>query len=254
MIIIDNHIHSKLSCDSNIEVIDLINKAIYLDYQGITITEHMDLLPFELAENGLFSLKHYETQINALRQKFPEFSIGIGLEIGDYQRVREQADSLTKEIGLDLVLGAVHFLSDNTNVAIPLPHPLSKHAALDYYKANLEIVTTCNIDVLAHLGVYKRYYTSSPDESHCLPVVREMFKVMIDRGIALEINYSAFRKNYKRLLPEPEYISIYRDLGGHLFSIGSDSHHIEHFHDNYHMLPDFLANAEITEKGILIIG
>jgi len=251
MIKVDNHIHSKYSCDSNIIAQDLINKAISLSYSRITFTEHVDLLPFELAANGLFSLVEYEANLAQWRASNPGIAVGMGLEIGDYQRVRDMATSLLEQVKADMVLGAVHFLSDNTNVAIPLPHPLDALARMDYYRLNLQLAQTCDIDVLAHLGVYKRYYQAPPDEKECLPVIRDIFAVMISRGIALEINYSAYRKQYRRLMPDPEYISLYLDMGGTLFSIGSDSHHIDHFDDHYHHVPGFLDNAILLENGIL---
>jgi hypothetical protein len=51
--------------------------------------------------------------------------------------------------------------------------------------------------VLAHLGVYKRYYPEAPDESFALSLIKEVFRKMISKGIALELNFSAYRKPYK---------------------------------------------------------
>jgi histidinol-phosphatase (PHP family) len=251
MIRIDNHIHSNYSCDSKLEAMDLIIKAIELQYKRITFTEHVDLLPFELAVNGLLPLQKYRNSVIKLREQFPQPEIGLGIEIGDFHRTRELAEALVVEIQPDLVLGAVHFLSDNTNVAIPLPHSLDRSAQLDYYRENLKLVSTCDIDVLAHLGVYKRYYDTQPDESLCLPVIRDIFSVMIERGIALEINYSAYRKRYRHLMPEPQQISLFQEMGGKLFSIGSDTHALYHFHDNYHQLPSFLSAASLADNGLL---
>ncbi|MCB5269199.1 MAG: hypothetical protein WCS58_05365, partial [Candidatus Cloacimonadaceae bacterium] len=37
------------------------------------------------------------------------------------------------------------------------------------------------------------------------------------------------RKAYQSVIPEPQYIDLYRSLGGNLFSLGSDAHRIDHF-------------------------
>lgn len=239
---IDYHLHTEYSYDSNLKADDLINKAISLNYDAIAITEHLDLLPYELSRFGLPAFHKYFKNIAALKEKYASAPLRIsgGLEIGDFQRVRSFADDLLAQFKPELILGAVHFLTDHTNVAMPLKQPLSKAQIDEYYRHNLELVSQCQIRVLAHLGVYKRYYSDTPDESHCEDILRDIFQVMIDRQIALEINFSSFRKPYARLLPEPGQIELYRSLGGNLFSIGSDSHQLDHFDAHYADLPGWL--------------
>lgn len=248
----DNHLHTEFSWDSALKAVPLIEKAISLGYTGITITEHLDLLPQEFCEYGVFALQRYREHIAKLRAEYPQISIQTGLEIGDYHSVRDFAKSLLDYAPVDFVIGSVHFLSDGTNVAIPLSAPLSPEQQRDYYRQNLALVTQCDIDVLGHLGVFKRYYRQTPDESNCRDLIAEIFAVMISRGIALEINYSAFRKDYRQLMPEPEYLDLYRGMGGKLFSVGSDSHHLDHFHDHYRHLPDFLGHCRVGDKNILM--
>ncbi len=244
---IDYHIHTVYSNDSRIKAEDLIHKAILLKYDAIAITEHLDLLPYELSDFGIPSFRKYERHIKALRDRFTDSPLKIicGAEIGDYHRVQDYALEFISHLELELILGAVHFTSDHTNVAIPMRSPLDKARVEDYYRQNLELVQTCDINILAHLGVYKRYYTEVPDESHCNSIIADIFRVMIDRGIVLEINYSAFRKPYQRLLPELHHIEIYRELGGELFSVGSDSHLLEHFDECYDKLPGWLFDGSV---------
>ena len=142
---------------------------------------------------------------------------------------KEYALALVEDIQLDIILGSVHFLSDNTNVAVPLKKPLTKEQVRNYYLQNLALVSRCNIDVLAHLGVYKRGYHYIPDESIFYPLIKDILATMIDRNIALEINYSSLRRGYPTFIPEIPILEMYLDLGGKLFSLGSDAHQIEHF-------------------------
>ncbi|MDD2332037.1 MAG: hypothetical protein PHI68_05225, partial [Candidatus Cloacimonetes bacterium] len=122
------------------------------------------------------------------------------------------------------------------NVAIPINRALKKSDIEDYYLQNLKLVSDCEIDVLAHLGVYKRFLSERPDETTSKAIIEDIFKVMIDRHIALEINFSSFRKVYQSLLPEPDILELYYSLGGRLISLGSDSHKLDHFNDSYHKL------------------
>lgn len=244
---VDYHLHTEYSWDSKLKAEDLINKAISLDYSLIAITEHLDLLPYELARWGLPSFDKYVKHMAALKEKHASSPLRIicGIEVGDYHRVRHFARDFLAELELELTLGAVHFLGDDTNVAIPLAKPLSSAQIRDYYAQNLELVTTCEIDALAHLGVYKRYYIEAPDESDSLPLIRDIFQAMIGKGIALEVNFSGLRKPYGQTIPEPRYIELYRDLGGELFTIGSDAHLLEHFDLHYDLLPAWLFEPPI---------
>jgi histidinol-phosphatase (PHP family) len=236
----DYHIHTEYSYDSFIKSDDLMQKAINLEYDEIAITEHLDLLPEELSVYGLPSLKKYRAYTQALQTKYPSITLRTGIEIGDYHRVRDFAYQLIAGFDFFPILGSVHFLSDHTNVAIALKKPLDKSQIRDYYKNNLELVSTCEIDVLAHLGVYKRYYDHCPDESYVLDIIADIFQVMIKRKIALEINLSSLHKPYRQTVPEPKYIELYRDLGGTLFSIGSDAHILDRFGDA-HLIAESLG-------------
>lgn len=232
---IDYHIHTDFSIDSSIKLSELIPHAIRLGYSELVITEHLDFLPQEQTKLGIPSLKDYRNHITKMQKYFQEIRLYFGIEVGDYQSVKDIAEPIIKQNNFELILGSVHFIKNRINVAIPIKEKLTKSDILDYYEQNLLLAETCEINVLAHLGVYKRYFKSAPDETHCLPVIHRIFEVMIDNGIALEINYSCMRKNYKHLIPENHYLLIYKNLGGNLVTIGSDSHTIGHFDDNYEL-------------------
>lgn len=225
----DFHIHTEFSYDSRIKGKELLQRAIELGYQEIAITEHLDLLPQEVKLYGLPSLRKYSAYIDALRLEYPEITLHKGIELGDYHHVKEYAETIIQGYDLYPILGSVHFLSDQINVAIPMPSELNPAQVRDYYEQNLELVSICDIDVLAHLGVYKRYYNTPPDEREHESLIREIFGVMIQKGIALEINFSSLYKPYQRCLPEPYYLELFQKMGGTKIVYGSDAHRIENF-------------------------
>jgi histidinol-phosphatase (PHP family) len=244
----DYHIHTEDSFDSTIKAEALAIRAIELGYDEIAITEHLDLLPEELSVNGLPSLTKYKARIRALQAKYSQLSILCGVEIGDYHRVKDFAASLIAGLDFDLVLGSVHFLANHTNVAMPLKKPLTDAEVTEYYQHNLELVSTCDIDVLAHLGVYKRHYKYVPDESMALPIIKSIFEVMITRNIALEINFGALRRGYPNFHPEPEHLELYHNMGGKLFSVGSDAHHLQNFDDFRLSIPSIYRNSSFRTR------
>lgn len=241
----DYHIHTEYSWDSSLKAADLIAKAISLNYSAIAITEHLDLLPAEMLECGVPAFAKYLRDLRSLAEPAAGKGLRViaGIEVGDYQRVHSYAAAVLERLRPDLVLGAVHFLADGTNVAIPLRQALSSAQVQDYYRQNLKLVRCCKIDVLAHLGVYKRYYQNVPDETRYLGILRDIFQAMIERGIALELNFSGLRKPYGRVLPEPDQLELYRALGGELITFGSDAHRLDHFDDHLADLPAALGQA-----------
>lgn len=225
----DYHIHTEFSYDSVIKGDALMAKAISLHYDEIAITEHLDLLPLELSNYGLPSLKKYHVYTKLLQKRYPQIKLRSGIEIGDYHLLRDYAKELISGFDFFPILGSVHFLRDHTNVAIPLKKPLSDAQIRNYYENNLALVSECDIDILAHLGVYKRYYDYRPDERLVQGLIKDIFKTMIKRKIALEINLSSLRKPYRESIPEPDYLQLYQELGGELISVGSDAHLLENF-------------------------
>ncbi len=237
----DFHIHTEFSADSHVTQQQIVNLAIECGYSSIAITEHLDLSPQELTIYGIPSLTRYKASIFQLRKNNPQIKIHFGIEVGDFHTVKPWADRIIQAMDFDLILGSVHFVDQHLNIAVPFQPLLSPALITDYYEQNLALVETCDIHVLAHLGVYKRYYNAKPDETHCNSLIDKIFAVMIQKGIALEINFSSFRKTYQSLLPEPMYIRRYHQLGGKLVTIGSDSHKAEHFDDNYHLAAQIVS-------------
>jgi histidinol-phosphatase (PHP family) len=231
---IDYHIHSTFSADAFSEMEDIVRKAIQRGYTEIAFTEHYDLLPSEIAVYGVPPYSKYQERIAELQQKYPEIKILLGIEAGEMHLVPMLYNQITKDRRPELLIASIHLLSDGKNTSVPFEIPLKSSETRDYYAENLKLVKLCSFDILGHLGIYKRYYKAHPlEDDECLDLVTEIFKEMIQKNIALEINFSGLRKTLHSLIPEPAHIQLYRDLGGKLLTLGSDSHHVDQFDDLY---------------------
>lgn len=228
----DYHIHTKYSIDSSMNAKDIIVKAIDLKYDEIAITEHLELWPWEVQAYGLPSLKKYHSYLNKLKEDYPQIKVYCGLEIGDYHWHKEAILPILEGLDFFPILGSIHFITDRTDVALPLKKPLDKAQVKDYYLNNLKLVENCEIDVLAHLGVYKRYYNFCPDEKEYYPILKDIFAAMIAKGISLEINLMSLKRPFDEILPDPPLLELYYDMGGKLINIGSDTHYLKDFEDN----------------------
>ena len=97
-----------------------------------------------------------------------------------------------------------------------------------YYRDNLDMVRTTDIDICAHLSSAVRYFMTR----HGIYVsveqfreqIEEILKILIAKGIALEVNFATYPET-GITSPHLWIIQLYRDLGGYLITLASDAHH-----------------------------
>lgn len=244
---IDYHLHGEFSSDSRMSYDELCIKAIENGYHEIAITEHFDCLVSEIYHYGIPSYNEYFKRIEQIKKKYPKLNILFGVELGEYHRIKNLADSILDYHKPELKIGSIHILTDGKNISVPFEEPMTPKQVEDYYQENLLLVEKCDINILGHLGIYKRYLTKQPDETALLPIIDKIFQTIIAKDIALEVNYSPLRKSYNNLIPEPSLIKRYLKLGGQLITLGSDSHTIETFDDYYLKAVEVMKKCDINQ-------
>lgn len=60
------------------------------------------------------------------------------------------------------------------------------------------------------------------------PLAAEILTTVIADGKGIEVNTSCFRYGLPDLTPSAQILKLYRDLGGEIITLGSDSHKKEH--------------------------
>ena len=86
-----------------------------------------------------------------------------------------------------------------------------------------------NYSVLGHLDLIVRYDKAGiyPFEE-VRPLIEEILKTVIADGKGIEINTSSRRYGLADSTPSKEILKLYRELGGRIITIGSDTHKPEH--------------------------
>lgn len=235
----DYHIHSYFSKDSKLNPEKLIQKAIDLNYSQIAFTDHLEFLFPEWSFHEDVSYSENYNFFSDLKAKYADrINILRGIEIGEYYKTTSQVKDYFGDLKPDLVLGSIHTLFPKKDISLPFEQPLSESEIIKYYKYNLEMVEKCDIDILAHLGIFARFV--SHDIKAGLPICRDIFQVMLEKKIALEINYSGLRKSTKQMIPHFEVLDKYAIEGGTRISIASDTHQLSDFDDNYEQVMTML--------------
>ena len=246
MNLIDCHTHTQFSVDSDADIIQMIEKAISLGLSAYAVTDHCECNRWYSEEyyKGEEGYKFYNfgqdfeksvSAVTSLKKKYPDFNLLCGVELGQATQDIEIAEKVVSDNRLDFVIGSVHQLPKTDDFCF-----------LDYQKYSsaeiknlleryfLEINKICNwgkFDVLGHLTYNLRYMHSAlgydPDISPYDDIIADSFKKLIQHGKGIEINTSGLRQSYGQTFPNLKYIKLFRQLGGEIISVGSDSHTVE---------------------------
>lgn len=216
-LMVDCHVHSCISFDSNVSKLDMIKHAISQKFNYLCFTDHYDLLSRE----GFIQVNYNWSEAQKTQKEVNnifgnQIEIGFGLELGSAY-INPSVMKDLKEFNLDFVLGAIH----NTTPEFKCVD----YSRLDYrnidvnqlFKLYLDqiyyLIKWGEFDSLAHI-LYPLRYIKRDKQNIILDDFSEqlisILKLLIGKNIALEINTRDLLLNYS----EYEFIlKLYRELG-----------------------------------------
>ena len=231
----DQHLHTCFSYDTSPGGTpeQIINKAISLGLDGISITDHLDPLWPEDRFPSIIDLPSYEKALKQAEKTAaniaPDLFFAKGIELG-LMPVPEALSICTDAVTnfpYDFVIASIH---TSPTAPIDLPDFLDgrtvKEINEEYYTLLFDSITMYkNYDVLGHLNAIDRYTDSYAPEDVYMPFVDEILKLAISDGKGIEINTSAFRYGISdRGTPSQAILNRFKELGGEIVTIGSDAH------------------------------
>lgn len=238
--IYDLHVHTHYSIDADkSDENSLLRKASNakkMGYSGIAFTDHFDAnLVIENIEPH--DSENIKRDINKARKELcsDSFRIINGIELGTQRYFEDFCNTEILKYGYDMVISSVHIPgADNRNLLSKAElDKWSDKEITDVFELYLDdLVYTakyCDFDILAHITYPMRYFRRF-GKDHLVPVEKyidlfdEIFRQLMYRGKALEVNTSGLRQGHGEAYPCNSLIKRYIELGGELFTIGSDSH------------------------------
>ncbi len=230
----DTHSHTNNSLDSTQSIDDLCQSAIKKGLNAITVTDHADMEDFFEA-NTIARIEHSLKDTEYAQNKYKALKIYKGVELSGYYHSPQKADEFLKSLDFDLIIGSVHYaktkevdtfysLLDFTGFSDTEIYSFLK----EYFKNMKIMAEKMDFDILAHLSCPLRYLNGKYNKNMTLDdfekEIEEILSLIIERGIALEVNTSGLSGFYKELMPKRHIIEKYFDMGGRFITIGSDSH------------------------------
>ena len=230
------HVHTSDSPDADIPAWRLVQKGKENNLRGIGFVAHLDLNPEDFCY-AAFNAASYDESINRAESEAEgRLSVMKGLEVGEPHVYEKQVKDLVDYPNYDFITGALHTVEGIGMI-------LGKEVFADgdpmeivkeYYSETLRMVEVSDIDILAHMGLFRRGLALAGlrydfNEMQLWPeTIDRILKVLIERKIALELNTSGLRRAEKMTYPIPAILERFRELGGTLVTLGSDTHREPH--------------------------
>ena len=273
----DYHLHCEFSDDSRERMENQIEQAIALGLDEICFTDHVDYgIKKDWSEGGIqwrgsdsvssgaegldpmanVNYPEYFSKLDRMRETYKgRITIKKGLEFGIQTHTcgqyRRLYDTYRKE--LDFVLLSMHQVHDQEFWTQDFQRSRSQREYNEeYYREIYEVQKLFkDYSVLAHLDLICRY-----DRNGIYPfekvkdLIAEILTLAIRDGKGIELNTSSWKYGLPDTQPSRDILRLYKDLGGHIITVGSDAHTAarmgDHLEEALEQLKDYSKVAIAT--------
>ena len=231
----DYHIHTKYSFDGAPEAdVDCIcESAIQKGISHIAVTDHFEA---NAGAEGLYTpfdaKSAFEDIVRAKEKYRGKLHITYGMEIGQANQYPDVANALLGDFPVEFVLASLHNLHGKQDfyfMDFKNMHLSDAYSLYEEYLCEMRQILNSldKITSIGHITYPHRYMAQAGmdfDFSQFYGELSDIFKIMVNRDIALEVNTSTYAKGLGFCMPDIDILSLYRDCGGKLITIGSDAH------------------------------
>ena len=246
----DYHVHTEFSDDSDYLMEDVIKDAITMKMDEICFTDHVDYGikrdfddprgmhyrkggPGEPEKMPLANVDYpkYFEKIEFLRKKYPEIVIKQGMEFGIQMHTIDLYQKLFDKDSFDFIILSCHQVEDKEFWTQDFQKGRTQQEYNErYYQEILDVIKNYkDYSVLGHLDLISRYDENGPYPFEKIkPMIQEILEIVIKDEKGIEVNTSSHRYGLKDSQPSRDILKLYKELGGKIITIGSDSHKIEH--------------------------
>lgn len=248
----DYHVHTTRSADCPTPITDSCRAAVAAGVTEIAFTDHVEHEPADMCY-GFYDYNGYMDDVERAREDFGDrLTILAGAEVDFNTRIKDDVERfLESNPGYDFIIGSSHYGEDGELI---FPEYFATRSIEDvfslYYEQLLAAAETGWFDTLGHIDLPKRYASAVAgdyDPLTCEDQLRDIFKVLIDKGISFEINTSGLRQAPRTSMPAGQILALYVSIGGSLITMGSDAHMAEHVGAGFDRTLAMLQLAGITE-------
>lgn len=225
----DCHLPTDYSEDSKTKLKQYLFRAAELGI-GLVSTDHYDAVhpgPHN-HQPGVPDCAAMMQEYGALRSR----NFAVGIELGMELSVLEHNRGVARSQPWDYILGSLHVL-DGMNIyffELMCGGRSQREIYEHYFHAYAETLRAHDfVNAVGHLDHICRYNSYSDRNLHLeqySDAIDELFAVMIDRGLALELNTKRFNEPGAQAAMVP-VLERFKQRGGEMFTVGSDAHNVD---------------------------
>ncbi len=229
----DLHLHSTYSTDSYTwaTMKSMCDTAILKGLKGICFTDHIDIDYPDCTE--VLDFEKYSRELDQLICEFDKrLEVYKGMELGLQPHLFEENMAFSSNPGMDFILGSIHVVGKKELYGGDFLQGITDAAGILAYFDDLKkcISSFNDFDALGHIDVIRRYLSNGETAFQYnlyKDCIAEVLSNLIQRGKGIEVNTSGKRYGLSSFHPLTEILSLYKDLGGEIITIGSDAHRPE---------------------------
>lgn len=242
-VLADMHIHTSNSHDAFVPMLRMCQASVDAGVSIINIADHCDVfLCQDDPDTDIYSnmLDCYQEIKQVQAQLGDSCKILMGVEMGEAIWYPSQCAKVLKTVPYDCVVGSVHAMrckynTDAQGMQIAYSKFPWKDMTLEqahevftiYFEDLLKMAKVADMDVVAHLTCvatyYNRLHETVVDLHRYEPIIRQILQVVIERRLALEVNTGSYL-SLGITRAEDWILQIYREMGGYLITMATDSH------------------------------
>lgn len=247
----DYHVHTEFSDDSNYPMEEVVKDAITKEFDELCFTDHVDYgikkdwdepgemiyrkggvgEPEKMAVANVDYPVYYKKFQEMKKLYGDKISLKFGLEFGMQAHTIKKYEKLFARYPFDFIILSVHEVEDKEFWDQGFQKGRTQQEYNErYYEEMLYLVENYhNYSVLGHMDLITRYDKAGVYPFEKLkPILTKILKTVIADGKGIEVNTSSHRYGLKDLTPSRDILKLYKELGGKIITIGSDSHKPEH--------------------------
>lgn len=240
----DYHVHTEYSDDSVYPMEHVVKDAIRMGMDEICFTDHVDYgikADWDSGEEMVYrgnepfanvDYPRYMDKIRCMKEVYGDkITIRTGLEFGMQVHTIPQYEALFERYPFDFIILSIHQVEDKEFWTQEFQEGRTQKEYNErYYEELLNVVRNYkDYSVLGHLDLIVRYDKAGIYSfEEVRPLIEEILKTVIADGKGIEINTSSRRYGLTDSTPSKEILKLYRELGGRIITIGSDTHKPEH--------------------------
>lgn len=219
----DYHIHTLYS-DGKAMPEEYIEAAVSAGIKEIGFSEHLNLV----IENqdwcmDLRRVPEYVAHIKSLAKSEKRIKVRLGLEVDYFSGKENLIYEFISDLGLDYVIGSVHYLGDTTVDSSPdfFEGKNIDELYQSYFNLVYEAVASGLFDIIAHCDLVRIYNFKPAGDTESL--YRRLAMEMSKHDVAFEINTNGRNRPVGDFYPDRRFLRIFCDANVPV-CVNSDSH------------------------------